>query len=697
MMHRLKVDPHSLPIQMVFSAIVLVLLTAAFASLPALWLISRQLDRQAWAQLEQGRPTTQALYTARETELISLATLMAQRPTLHELLLKKDLDALQDYLRTLQTGARSDLVVVCDQSGNVVAGAGEEISVDACALNEPTDIYSDTRMNVPRVLLLSMSPVVSDGVDIGQVIAGITLNNAFAEVMRAQTGLEHTVFIDGQLAATSFSVDLSELSRATRQIVTTAEPPEGHRTTFNLLDKPYYALRLPIRDEGLEAEVALCVEEIIATRHGLIWGLAGSILAIAVAASIFGAYLARRIGSTFASLTEAAEAFSKGDLDTPVKVEARVREASLVAQALDSARVDLRQTLRQLQQEKAWTDQLLDAIVEGIIILDDSRRITFFSPGAERITGWKREQVMKRSCDEFFRPLETKDPFSELIPRPGQRRTILVQLADGQQATLAITGAQLAPSGAGETEVVLVIRDISEEEAVHRLLGHFMANVSHEFRTPLSALAASIELLMDQASDLNPLELHELLNSLHLGILGLQTLVDNLLESASIETGHFRVSPRPTDLAEIIGEAAKIMQPLLDKRGQFLSVELPAGIPIVHADSRRVLQVMINLLSNANLYSPDETEISIDATIMDGWVQVSVADRGPGISPEHREDIFRRFPHIDSRVDEIQYGAGLGLSVVKAIIEAHQCKVGVNDHLGGGSIFWFTLPIESKR
>lgn len=695
-MHRLKIDPHSLPVQMIFSAIVLVLLTAAFASLPALWLISRQLDRQAWAQLDQGRPTTQALYAARETELISLATLMAQRPTLQELLLRKDLDALQDYLQTLQTGARSDLVVVCDQSGNFVAGAGEEIRMDVCASNEPTDIYRDTRLDVPWVSLLAMSPIVSDGIEIGRVIAGITLSNTFAEQMRSQTGLEHSLFVDGQLAATSFTAELNELSRAPRQILAKGETTAGSRTTFDLLDQPYFALRLPIRDDRLEVEVALDVGEIIAGRQRLVWTLVGSIFTIAVVGSVFGAYLARRIGSTLASLTVAAEAFSMGDLDTPVTVEARVREASLVAQALDSARVDLRRTLIQLRQEKAWTDQLLEAIVEGIVILDDSQRITFFSPGAERITGWKREQVMGRSCDEFFRPLETKEGFSELIPHPGQRRRIFVELADGKQAILAITGAQLAPADAGDTEVVFVIRDISEAEAVHRLLGHFMANISHEFRTPLSALAASIELLMDQASDLNPLELNELLNSLHLGILGLQTLVDNLLESASIETGHFRVSPRPTDLGEIIGEATQIMQPLLDKRDQFLSVELPAVIPVVHADSRRVLQVMVNLLSNANLYSPDRTTISINVTIDDGWVQVNVADRGPGILPEHRDDVFRRFPHLDSHVDEVQYGAGLGLSVVKAIIEAHQGKVGIDDHQGGGAIFWFTLPIESK-
>ncbi|TET37838.1 MAG: PAS domain-containing protein [Anaerolineales bacterium] len=680
---------------MIFSAIVLVLLTAAVASLPAIWLISRQLDRQAWAQLDQGRPTTQALYTARETELISLATLMAQRPTLHELLLKKDLDALQDYLQTLQIGARSDLVIVCDTSGSVVASVGYEMSAEACALNKPTDVYSDIRMNIPRVLLLAMSPVVGDDADIGQVIAGIALNNTFAEQMRAQTGLEHTIFLDGQLVSTSFSSDLDELSKATRQMATDGDTTEGVRTIFNLLGEPYYALRLPIIDEGLEAEVILGVGDIIATRQRLVWTLAGSILSIAVAGSIFGAYLARRIGSTFTSLTEAAEAFSKGDLDTPVMVETRVREASLVAQALDSARVDLRRTLRQVQQEKAWTDQLLDGIVEGIVILDDSRRITFFSPGAERITGWRREQVIQRSCDEFFRPVETKDLFRDLIPSPGRRCRILVELADRQQATLAITGAQLAPSGAGEAEVVLVIRDISEEEAVHRLLGHFMANVSHEFRTPLSSLAASIELLMDQASDLTYSELHELLNSLHLGILGLRTLVDNLLESGNIETGHLRVSPRPMDLAEIIGEAARIMQPLLDKRDQFLSVELPKTIPMVHADPKRVLQVMVNLLSNANLYSPDGTEISIRVKIQDGWVQLNVADRGSGILSEHRDDVFRRFPHIDSRADEVQQGAGLGLSVVKAIIEAHQGQVGWKDHPGGGSIFWFTLP--SKR
>jgi PAS domain S-box-containing protein len=373
-----------------------------------------------------------------------------------------------------------------------------------------------------------------------------------------------------------------------------------------------------------------------------------------------------------------------------------VREVALVAQALERARIDLQRTLAELRQEKAWTDHLLEAFVEGIVTLDHQGRITFFSRGAERITGWDRDRVLNRSCDEVFRPVETDESFSQSIPPPGRRHKITVELADGHQATLAVTGARLMPPEAGDARAALVFRDVSEEEAVHRLIGHFLANVAHEFRTPLSALAASVELLLDQAPDLSPAELRELLTSLHLGILGLQTLVDNLLESASIEAGRFRVHPRPSNLARIIAEAIRTMQPLLDKYGQRLVLELPVAIPVVRADSRRTVQVLVNLLSNASKYGPDDAEITVGAFLTEGWVRVTVADRGPGVRPEHRHDLFRRFVYPDSDSNKTQYGVGLGLSVVKAVIEAHGGQVGVEDQAGGGSAFWFTLPVESE-
>ena len=221
---------------------------------------------------------------------------------------------------------------------------------------------------------------------------------------------------------------------------------------------------------------------------------------------------------------------------------------------------------------------------------------------------------------------------------------------------------------------------------------HLLANVSHEFRTPLSAVAAAVELLMDQAPDLSPDEIQELLTSLHLGVLNLQKLVDNLLESASIEAGRFQVHPRPCNLDGIIVEAVRTMQPLLNKYGQRLTVELPASIPIVQADPRRTVQVLVNLLSNASKYGPTDAEITIGVVTVHDWVRVTVSDQGPGIPVAQRVDLFQRFATSEAAGSDRQAGFGLGLSVVKAIVEGHNGQVGVDDRPGGGSVFWFTLP-----
>src|SRR6185503_3021097 len=155
-------------------------------------------------------------------------------------------------------------------------------------------------------------------------------------------------------------------------------------------------------------------------------------------------------------------------------------------------------TLNDLRREKAWSSNLLESIVEGIVTLDLHGRITFFSQGAERITGWLRDDVIGRSCDEIFRPVDTSERFSQLMPSRDGRTKVTLALADGHQATLAITGAKLSPEGS-PVQVALVFRDVSDEELMHRLVGHFLSNIAHEFRTPLSALAASVELLLDQA------------------------------------------------------------------------------------------------------------------------------------------------------------------------------------------------------
>jgi PAS domain S-box-containing protein len=680
-------DLRSLSIQMILSFVALVLLTAATAGLPAIWLIRDQLGRQAWAQVEQGSLAAQALYEAKQNELQSLATLTAQRPTLRELLAEGEQDTLSAYLHTLQEGSGLDLVLVCD-SGEVIAQAGEAIPEDLCAEEGHIGFYTAPVDPLPQVWLLAGQPLDGEATESAQaVVVGMALDDGFARQMSAQTGLEHTLLVNGQPVATSSPI---------RWALPSSALEGAPQDTFDVDGHPYYAAYLPLEGSDLRAEVALEVSGIAGTQRRLVLTLAGTILVVAVVASVLGTYLARRIGRPLSRLADAASIMSKGDLDTPLAIEPGVREVALVAQALEGARSDLKHTLAELRREKSWIDHLLEAIVEGIVTLDRKGHITFFSHGAERITGWRRGEVMGRSCDLVFKPLETDEPFSELMPAPGRREKILVAMRDGRQAILAVTGARLLPPEGGAARVALVFRDVSEAEAVHRLLGHFLANVAHEFRTPLSALAASVELLLDQAPDLSAAELEELLTSLHLGVLGLQTLIDNLLESASIEAGHFRVYARPSKLDEILVEAIRTMQPLLDKRGQCLVVGLPTDVPVVQADPRRTAQVLVNLLSNASKYGPDDAEIEVSATTCGEWVRVTVTDSGPGVPQEYRADIFRRFVQPGLGNAKAQVGAGLGLSVVKAVVEAHGGEVGVDDQSGGGSAFWFTLPRLGK-
>lgn len=700
-MHTL--DTKSLSAQLVISLVGLALLTALMVGLPAIWLIRNQLEDQAWAQVHQGVQTTQALYAARGQDLDNFATLTAQRPFLRSLLQPVNLEALAAYLETLRQGADLDWIAVCDTGEKPIAQVASETAgaspTNSCTPRQAHVVPAIAPSGeVSGVWLMSGERIKSENEEtIGTVIVGEQLDAAFASQMRSQTGLDHTLLFDDIPVVTSLLG-----GEALPRKAGPAQDRDNAESTFVWAGKPYYADRLILQAAdgkslpSIHAEVALAADNVVAAEERLVRVLLSSIVLASVVAFLLAVFLARRISRPLGELAVAATAMSRGDISKPFTSDTRIREVALVGKALNDARADLQHTLDELRREKAWTDHLLSAIVEGIVTLDRQGFITFFSQGAERITGLGGNEVIGRNCDLVFTTVNTDRPFSASIPTPGGRSKIALKLVDGKQAILAFTGARLLPPEGDDARVALVFRDITEEETVHRLLGHFLANVSHEFRTPLSAVAAAVELLMDQALDLSPDELQELLTSLHLGVLNLQKLVDNLLESASIEAGRFQVHLRRCTLDGIIVEAVQTMQPLLQKYGQRLTVELPASIPVVQADPRRTVQVLVNLLSNASKYGPTDAEIVVNVVATQDWVRVTVSDQGPGISATQRVDLFQRFATSEAAGSDRQAGFGLGLSVVKAIVEGHHGQVGVDDRPGGGSVFWFTLPAVNR-
>ncbi len=682
-------NQRSLTTQIILNFVVLVVITAIVAGLPAVLLIRNQSENQAWAQVEQGSRATRALLLALQKEVDGLALLTAQRPSVLELLAQGKKVELQQFLLTLQEGTGLGLLVVCDHARQTVAFVGDLTVGDLCHLESAHGYYVAPANASSRLWLLAAEPIGGTRNTPGFVIVGVALNNSFASEIHGQTGLEHIFLIDEELVASSLP---PEAARTASRLLAQQDNETFTRSTLSLNGFPYYAARLTLGQPGVVDEVALEVTDITLTQRRLISIMTSSIFLVAVVGSMLGVLLARRIGRPLRALTQTATTLSTGQLDTAVTVQSQVQEVTMVAQALEKARADLQRTLHELRQTNAWNDHLLESISEGIVVLDENGRVSFFSPGAERITGWAQAHVYGRACDEVFHLVDIDEPFSRLLPQSGQPYKVTLALTGQRQVTLTMTSAPLSLPSIGKAGIALVFRDISDTERIHHLLGHFLANITHEFRTPLSALAASAELLIDQGADLSLAESQELLNSLHLGILGLQTLIDNLLESASLEAGRFRIYPRPTDLHQIITEATNTMKPLQDKYGQQVRLELSATLSTVQADPRRTTQVLINLLSNAIKYSPDGAEITITAADHEGLMRVAIADQGPGVPPGYRPNLFRRLIHPSANIGKAHYGVGLGLSVVKAIVEAHGGQVGVDDRPGGGSIFWFTLP-----
>ena len=338
-------------------------------------------------------------------------------------------------------------------------------------------------------------------------------------------------------------------------------------------------------------------------------------------------------------------------------------------------------------------ETLIRSLPEGIVTIDESGQIMSFNRSAERITGWSGTEAMGKSINDVLPLAAGKGQFLErlsaaVIP------PINAMNREGRDITLAVTTAALdLPEGAPRRSV-LVIRDVTTEDAAQRLRSYFLANISHEFRTPLSALKASVELLLEGVDSFTLNETLELARSIHFSVSSLQTLVDNLLESVSIEAGRFRIRRRATDIGVLVAEAAALMKPLLERRNQKLITSLPEHLPQLSVDPMRLTQVLVNLLSNASKYGPMDEPIELSLCLQgEQLLKISVSDRGAGIPAEDKENIFRRFVRLEEK-DNTQYGVGLGLSVVKTIVESHAGTVGMEERPGGGSIFWFTIPLK---
>jgi signal transduction histidine kinase len=664
--------------------------------LPAILLINRQASSQTQLFLDQATSTTRVFLASEQSDLQNLALLISQRPTLTRLLAEQDLAALEDYLDTLRDSVNLDLILVCAE-GKEVQGIGENISMsELCAattasgyaiLSSNDDLYLYTAVDLES----SEQPAY-------KVVAGKRMSRVLPELQK-ETGLIYFLVLQDQVILSS-DASINTTTEQAAQLQGQSNQPTNlslERRAISLNNHEYFSTVLPL-DTSLDIELisALNVDNLIAIQQDLVQTLTAALFIIILIAFGLGVWQSQRISLPIANLADTAVKFRQGNLDSPVSIQSSVSEISQLANTLEDARIALQHSMEQLQAEKTWIEHLLNSIVEGIFTLDAQNRITFASAGVGKIIEHEVDRIIGRKVDEILLPAEGEVAFSGQLPSTGQQRRVSVKLMNGKERLLSISRADFVPPVASDANRALVIRDVSNEEYIHRLLGDFMANITHEFRTPLAALEASSELLLDNLQNLSQAEIKELLISLNLGIINLQTLIDNLIEAASIEAGRFRVSLQPVPFDTILKEAQDIIQPLVEKYSLKL-VSPPTEKSInVMADQRRTVQILVNLLSNAIKHSPDDGLIQINYFIVDGKLRVEVTDEGGGVPFDQRNNLFRRFSHVHTSNERARQGAGLGLSVVKAIVEAQRGEVGIDDSPAGGNSFWFTLPLANE-
>ena len=707
----------------------LIVATTLSAGVPAYWLTHLQLTEQVATHLRDAQQSTLSLLQIEQRRLANVALLFAQRPTLANLLAEQNeppldeerVGALNAYLADFQAQIDLDLLLICEADANaqdantqdlILAGS---LPVPSCPTNEGFLWIGE------RPALVARRPLVAEGTtDVrGLVVTGMWLDSAFLNQLAAGTGVEQTlVGADGKRLVSSLDVaewlamqgDLPQ-SSTSQQLVPTIVETGGHY---------YYRLIAPLVNSDDQvifySEILLAADELIDTRNRVLGILLTSTGLVAILGVVLGVWSIRRITSPLASLTAQAERISQGEFETPISHFAGPVEVQTLTAALQRSQASIVQALEDRATARDRLDNLVQSLVEGVVIINAEGKITFWNQGAALITGWPAEQAHGKLLDDVLPPVESHQPtILGALPPSGQRRRLMVLTSGGKASTLEVTSVRSEGANqvaaAGVEERALVLRDVTEEEAMQHLRSYFLANISHEFRTPLSTLNASMELLMDESHESSGAEMRGLLKPIHLSLLELQTLIDNLLEGSTIEAGEFRLRKRQMTVNEAITGALTVVQPMLERRRQTISVTEPATLGQIWADRVRLTQVLVNLLANASKYTPMGEAIDMTVAVrrlkggdpQSDVYRVMVADRGPGIPAAERVNLFRRFVRLENsqthkagdQKRDVQgdvHGTGIGLYVVKTTIEAHDGRVGIEDRPGGGSIFWFEIP-----
>ncbi len=410
-----------------------------------------------------------------------------------------------------------------------------------------------------------------------------------------------------------------------------------------------------------------------------------SALAAALLVALLSWWLSRTLFRPLAELIAAADDLGRGHYDRPIEIPA-AQELSTLARALERIAREARRQLAAVESERNHLRATVASMTEGVLVTDSAGRVRLVNPAFRALFGLDGATETAQVLD-FARQPQVVDLIRHVLaggrPDPAQ-----LELPEPRRRRVLLHAARLA---AGEGAVV-VARDVTEAERLDQMRSDFVANVSHELKTPLAAIRGYAETLADGAVE-DPLTAQRfsqrILDQCH----RLGELLDDLLTLSRLEgTDPFRAL-EPVDLAAVVAEAVELVQATAAAH-QVAIVRAEEPALTVAGDAEGLVRLVVNLLDNAIKYNRAGGLVTVRLAVRDGLAELTVEDTGIGIPASALPRLFERFYRVDKGRAREEGGTGLGLAIVKHVTQAHSGRVEVESEPGRGSTFRVLLPLR---
>lgn len=398
---------------------------------------------------------------------------------------------------------------------------------------------------------------------------------------------------------------------------------------------------------------------------------------------------ARQVTGPLDAMRSAVADLSRGDLYRRVSVDTG-DELEEMADGLNAMADRLEQTILQLDAGKARLATLLENLSEGVVVIGRDRSIRMINKEAIALLGAAGDSVGRPYTDVVRHPelLSSIEALRRGTPLPA--RDIPFPARGGRTRIMRLTGTPVRFRDEDEADLLLTLRDITEEKRLAQVKSEFVSNASHELRTPLTNIRGYLEAVQDALKEGQPVD-PAFLDTAHANSIRMEQLIGDLLELSRAESGAVPLLIEEMPLDAFLERVVAPIRPAIDRAGATLVVE-GSRAPL-RADLQKLSVALSNLVENAVKYGRPEGVVTLSGEFDGGDVVFEVADDGPGIAPEHLPRIFERFYRVEKGRSRDMGGTGLGLSIVKHIVESHGGRVEAASIVGSGSRFTIRIPV----